>query len=549
MKIKILEHNNSGTPKFKYFGIRSILEIDIKDKIKFIILPVNVGGVNIPWDPNYIPSIPDDLLIFHDGSPGVSIGNYNYVAGRVAYQPHVDRGSQYMFWLSMSDPDYATGQGGWTSGTPFDYFSEKTVLGWKKALESQGATPSTKGYCYINWTEDSRQFLQFNGYTGPPGVDHGIYRTLENYDAMQKAWAKHFIGGVDTETGNTVNGLRFYFPGISFGIYNVPQWWYNGDSMWSKPLTTVENDIDTVAQILVDRAPDLWDAIQLLMPSVYSYVNNPVLQKCQSAQATTLCRKINEKLVQKGKTPLQIVPYITPFYWTEHTGTPYTSNTVYSASADSYCAKKYGIYTVPLKYLPPFTRMTDTDLTFECTEPLIQEGANGAIIWLGQAYRLKQIAGRTLNCELPALPCNEDVPISYPIMNTDGTPKLDESGNFQWKNSWRRGVTGAPAVWSDKDLWRQAVSADLNYQAGVCMGITGNRWWWKELKGSTQYTPTEWLPLQGRERFGYPNQPMGQTGMSLPATVQRIDEYLTGTVTSTIENWKKNWLRIKYGKK
>ena len=554
MKIKILEHNDSGTPKFKYVGVRSILEVDIKDKLKFIILPIGVGAVNNPWDLNYVPTITSDLLIFHDGSPGTDLSNYNHLYGRQAYQPHINRGSEYMFWLDMNDPTYATGVGGWTPGTPFDYFSEKTILGWKKTLELQGATYNTKGYCYINWTEDERQQLQFNGYTGPPGwSDNGkLYYGYNEYDRMQKAWAKHFLGGIATDTGEYAHGLRHHFPGISFGLYDIPTWWMS-DRMFVNSLATVENDTDVVAQILVDRAPELWDAIQLLMPSVYAAVNNPLLHRCQSAQAVMLCRKINEKLVQKGKTPLQIVPFVTGFCWTIATGIPYTTYK-YDLDQNSFPAKKYNIYKAVGEYIPPYTRMTDYDIIFQQFEPIIQEGAHGAIYWMGQAYRLKQICGRTLNCTVNGLPtrspCNEDIVVSFPKLNLDGSPVLDAQGNFQYDAAWRKGPTGAPNKFSDKDMWRQAISADLNYLAGVCMGITGNRWWYNEVKGTTKYTPTEWLPLKGREgiTFGYPNQPIGSAGMSKPETVLQISDYITNVIASGIEAYKKTWLRIKYNK-
>lgn len=567
MKIKILEHNFSSAPKFKYFGVRSILEIDIKDKLKFITLPVGVGAVNNPWDLNYVPSIASDLLIFHDGAPGVPIGYYSY-APELPYQGHIDRGSQYMYTLQIGDPYYAYREKygvydvsyGWTAGTPFDWFTEKQIWGWKEKLEKLGATPETKGYAYINWTEDHRDMLQFEGWKGPgegmkPGEAGKVYvssgtqiRSLEEYDRFQKAVAKHFIGGTASDTGEFVHGLRHYFPGISFGIYNSPRWWMNGDEMVYGDKGMVEDRIDSTAEKIVNHAPDFLDAVQMLMPDIYSIVNSAVTIRCRSAQGTMLAKKINEKLIARGKQPKQIIAFITPFSWTDHTGGPYWTSK-YTVNSNSFVSKKYNVFKVNWNYEPPYTRLLSEDLAYRMIEPAIEEGADGAIIWMGQSYRLKQIAGRTLYCNPSPIPCYEDEVLSGPVLNPNGTPKLDAAGNLQWTSSWRKGITMQPTIWSEKDCWRQSISADLNYQAGVCMGITGNRWWYNELKGSTLHTPPEWLPLQGRERFGYGNQPIGSTGMSSPATIQLIDQYLTGVVTNTIEVWKSNWNRIRHGKK
>jgi len=142
-------------------------------------------------------------------------------------------------------------------------------------------------------------------------------------------------------------------------------------------------------------------------------------------------------------------------------------------------------------------------------------GADGATIWLGPNYRYGQIRGRT-GIGLP-----EDISIG--VLNPD-----------------RKGPTGATANFTTKDMYRQSVSAYLNYSQGVCMGTTGNRWWYQELAGSTVYTPPEWTPL-------IQNQPLGASGISSPNTDTIVRNFLSDTLERNITFYKQVWNELKNG--
>jgi len=180
----------------------------------------------------------------------------------------------------------------------------------------------------------------------------------------------------------------------------------------------------------------------------------------------SLCVAINNKLTQQGKPTKKIIPFVWPQYDTIATGTPYQAIT-------------YALYTN--EYIPPFTIMTNHDMSYESLDPIVSGGGDGATVWLGGAYRTLQIMGRVVDGE-----------------NEDTAPQAEWR---KWPFLHPGGSTAGINQWSDKSLYRQAVSAHYNYMKGVCLGITGNRWWWASAGTTTArsaaetYTPLEWLPL------------------------------------------------------
>jgi len=481
---------------------------------------------------------PDQLLLFYDGSTGPYTTNVWAGPGSGKYaDPQVEAvGGQYMYYLQLDDAGYALGsnKAGWTSGTPYDWFTGQEVEGMVKTLVLQGATFTTKGYAYVNWTEDDREFIILNGHTGPGTTMGCCFRTAADHDKLQKTMAKYFTGGTSSKDGLFYNGLRHYFPGISFGIYNMPQWW-KGNDMWLWTTDEIENSLEFLANVVVG-CNELMDSIQLLMPSLYLVTNSREMMRVSNWQVMQLCNKINNKLITNGKQPKQIVPFHTPQYATQQTGSPYTSTNKIATPNDSWSKTVLGITYVQFRYTPPYTRILEEDLRYEVYEPIIYNGGNAMTMWLGPHYRMKQIAGRTLT---PI--CCEDVVISGPSINAQG--------QLQWASGWRKGVTGATAVWSQKDLWRQAIAADWTYQAGICLGITGNRWWWQANQSVTGpygvCGPAEWFPLSGREGLTTGNQPISGAGMSTKDTRDKIDRYLVDIFIDNIQVFKKTWFDIK----
>jgi|GEM_PF-5710929 len=485
-------------------------------------------------------------LIFYDGSTGEYT---NYFPGGAGTGKYADlslnlAGGQYMFFVGLDTAGYELGSSvaGWTAGTPFYWVKTDEVRGMAQNITKQGATAGTKGYAYINWTEDDREFILFNGFTGPPGTLGTVYRSVEDHNLLQKTMAKYLVGGTGVD-GEQFQGLKQIFPGISFGFYNIPPWWRH-DTMWTGTTTNIENSLELAANVVVG-CTELMDAIDLLMPSGYSLVTKRDHTMIANEQNVKLCQKINQKLIAAGKTPKQIIPFVEPFYETVASGRPYDLLNAVQGGAysinnlSSYARAIHGLTKMNIQYIPPYTRMLESDLVHEAYNPMISNGADGAIIWLGPSYRMKQIAGRTLN---PL--CCEDIVVSDPY--TDG------SGNLQWNSAWRRGVTGATAVWSQKDMWRQSLTTDWAYRAGICLGITGNRWWWKNDQTSGgpygACGPSEWFPLSGNEGLCGPtlgNQRVSGFGMSTKNTRDRIDKYLMEIIKENIQIWRKTWIGIK----
>lgn len=512
MKVKIRETTNSVIPKYMYSGNKNIFSLKITDQFKYLTLPIKILPLKI--DRAY------SLFIFYDGTTG----DWSYTVQEGRHTDPVIEGStkgKYMYQLQLSDPYYYQGQVvspgnysnvGWTAGTPFYFVRKKEVDYMVEVLKLQGATSTTNGYAYINWTEDNREFIIFEGYTGPPGVLSGVTRTVEDHQLLSRTMAKYLVGGTGID-GISFYGLKHYFPGLSFGFYNHPTWSYKSDAMWVSDVTTINNALDYAANVFIS-ATDLVDAIDLFMPSLYSGVNSRDFNMIKSSQNLKLCTLINQKLAALGKPTKQIIPFVAPFYNTIATCTPYTNVNNYTTAPSSYARAVHGITTMRFYYLPPNTVMSNSDLRYEAYDPIISNGGDGATIWLGQAYRYKQIRGRTgtglaEDLSIGLLPC-------------------------------RKGPTGATANFTEKDTYRQAISAWTNYTNGVCMGITGYRWWYQELPGTTAYTPPEWCPLTQ-------NQPLGASGISSPETSVFVENFLRNTLIRNINTFDIAWSELKNG--
>lgn len=436
-------------------------------------------------------------LLFYDGITGD--GSYNVTEGRRPFPEFEALGARYMPFIQMSDSYYLdpTRTAGWTSGSPFYYITSKEIPFLVQSLVEQGLTASSKSYVYVNWLEGNREFILYNGYTGPADATAASEHTL-----LSKTMAKLLVGGTGID-GSNFFGLKHYFPGVSWGFYNEPPWpYYFGNDVYPPNIWNQQNigGITAIMNHAADvflSATDLVDAIDMLMPSLYSAVNAIRMNKLHSEQAVRLCKIINEKLVQQGKQPKLIIPFISPIYNTEATGTPYTINNYEPTFPNDY-------------YIPPNTVMLDNEIQYEQIDPIIQNGGDGATIWVSAAYREKQIAGRAF-AEM-----DEDVPLGAA--------------------SWRFGpIAGVTNPWSYKSTARQAISAYHNYISGVCMGITGPKWWWQAGPSTEIYTPTEWLPLSTNKVYPAAGATSGATASAI------IENILEDTKRRTINVFIQAW--------
>jgi hypothetical protein len=456
MKVKIQELINTVIPKYEYFGNKNIFTLKISDKFKYLILPINIFPTNI----NTVP-----FMLFYDGT----------INGRVSGSEYASLGANFMPSLYSADSHYEDPLriSGWTSGTPFGYITSREIEYSVKVLTGQGLTATSKSYVWMNFETPWESYILFNGYTGPTTELDGISQAIAS-----DFYGKLLLGGTGSD-GVTFNGLKHYFPGISFGYYGQPRWPYY---MLGNDVARLDNEVVDAA---IDFAATEWvgctglaDGVDVLMPSLYSVVNLPRLVRVKNGQNIKLCKKINEKLVAAGKSPKQIIPFTSPFHWTYQTSTPYFHQ-------EWNNNKKY-------KYTPPYTFNTDDESRYLAGEQLIQQGADGVICWAAIQYAGIQIKGR------PYSPDNEEEEIIG-------------------AESWRQGPTaGVTNPWSWKASKRQAVSAQENYLKGVCMGITGNRWWWQSNSSTETYTPPEWSPLGTNPVLG------ATTGITGSAMVDRL---------------------------
>jgi hypothetical protein len=258
------------------------------------------------------------------------------------------------------------------------------------------------------------------------------------------------------------------------------------------------------------------DVIDMLMPSVYSTLNSPFQNRTRSIRAVEFCNIINDKLAAQNKSKKLIIPWISPMYNTISTGGPY-HDIKYTGTNRKFSQD----------YIPPFTIMTDNDIKYEQIDPLILTGADGATTFLGAHYRAIGTSGRNVRGN------NEDTTPQgswqrWPFFSgPNGTPIGDEQ------------LPGYGGInqWSEKSMTRQAVSAHLNYTNDVNMGVTGNRWWYKENPLTQQtFTPAEWR-LAGGLCFNHAI-PAGWNGTDfIPGATSTAETYnlVEGVYVDSIE--------------
>ena len=475
MKLKLRYLSDSVIPRFYYAANDSIIGLKISSDVKYTTLFVNI---NTPI--NFIP------FIFYDGSTA-DLNDYTRASSRRQSAELDALGAQFMYFIELQDSYWLSGACasiGWTDGSPYDYITHKEIPYLVQSLCEQGLTASsTDKYVYVNWHEDSREFVLYGGYTGPDGLV-----AASEHTKLVRTMGQLFNGGTGYD-GISFYGLKHYFPGVAWGMYNAPRWtYYFGNdvgqyaNIWNVSPEQTTQFINHAADVFISD-PELVDSIDMLMPSVYSVINSPELNRVHSEQATRLCTAINTKLKAQNKKPKLIIPFITPLYLTSHTLRPYEI-TIGDSSAPA------------TKYIPPYSFMTNDDMSYETIEPIIENEADGMIIWLSSSYREKQILGRD--------------------------PKQSEDVPLGEEASWRMGPTaGITNPWSMKSVSRQAISAYENYTRGVCMGITGSRWWWAtEVSGAT-FTPAEWLPLSTNKTAPAAG---ATSGITAQAMVERILE-------------------------
>lgn len=478
-------------------------------------------------------------------------------------------GAQRMPFMSTIDPYflrvYDSYDGipglttGWTSTTPenslrynegydisaFNFVTTREVNGLVRTLVLQGVTATDTKYIYINWFEDHRDLGNFGfvSMTGPTdnidtvtinGVqmeqprglisENGTGKTnRENFAELGRTIAKLFNGGTGTD-GVTFNGLRYYFPKCKFGVYSWPMWNYyfkDGQNIASVTGAELSNRMEFAANAFVNGISGSIDALDMLMPDFYCVLNSAYMNRLRCQQGINFCKRINEKLKELGKSPKLIIPFISPVFWTIGTGGPYQA----SVSGG-----------ITYQYIPPLTVLLNEDMNYQEIDPIVTEGGDGATIWLSASYAAVQIMGRTMDGT-----------------DEDSTPQPDWR---KWPFLHPGGTTFGINQWTYKSMYRQAISAHYNYTKGVCLGVTGNRWWWNSASPNTTpsaaetHTPSEWLPL-GTSLAPYGNKrafsagPYDPGAISNPGTITVIDEVLEDAKERMINEFVTVW-RNKY---
>ena len=352
-----------------------------------------------------------------------------------------------------------------------------------------------------------------NGHTGPDGLKDGIFNAtrLEGQIFGQTCANKYFyewIEGGTSNNGTTFHGLRHYFPGCSFGNYG-PHWWWGSSEWYGKTDAEINTQLDIAANTLVAGCSGALKAFDIFSPTVYSNVNNAKHSRWNAAQNVRLYKKINTLL----GTNKPIMPWVTPLYYHNGTATPYDTITAPA-----------GYTGFEQQYTPPFTILLDSDIVYENAEPLIAEGANGVLIWNSPEYRGTQAIGR--------IGGDEYALIGYPGYTYAYSPGR---GYQQWPD--HNGTTANN--WSRIAGYRQAISAHENYIKGREMGVTGNRWWWQEIAGSTVYTPLDWGNLNTNPII---DSYTGTTGAEIIRRTYRDTFYNMAKVIKESYGTKDQWI-------
>jgi len=517
-----------------------------------------------------------DSLIFYDGSTGGITQIYDIRqmsgGGRAPVAAYEAMGAKYMPYVQNIDPYYlwyydkidgipglTTGwKGGLTANgslrfgegyntNAFNYVTSREIDNIVRLLVLQGVTASKTEYIYINWFEDHRDVghFGFGVMTGPTdSVDiisttvdnNGITfqqpqalisqdnqgRTVrQNFTELAYTIAKIFDGGTGTD-GVYFHGLRHYFPKCKFGVYNWPVWGYyfqdgSGNVLGNNvSVANIQSKIDFYADAWIKGMSGAIDSFDMWMPSFYSSLNSPDMNRIRVIQGVSACVKINELLSAAGKPKKLIIPFVSVFYNTIATGNPYSRQT----------------YETEYYYTPPWTIQTDANINYEQLQPIMNGGGNGIAIWQNTATNRWIVAGRITNGQ-----------------NEDTAPQPEWR---KWMFNHPGGTTAGINQWSDKTMLRQAISAQYNYLKGVCLGATGNRWWWATASQNTfagpveQYTPSEWLPLglslaPYGNKVAYYNGTADRGATSSFETQQIIDYVLEDAKVRMIQTAKSLW--------
>lgn len=558
MKIKIREILNTIIPKYVYTGRKNIFNLNITDRFKYLILPVRIVAPTIS-------GLNSNFLLFYDGGTGPWPWNYDIrtMPGRnevatfnalgAQRMPFVQLSDPYNLWVTDGLPGQTTGWTGYTAGkslrygegydtSAFNYVTTREMNGLVRSLVLQGITASDTRYIYINWTEDHRDIgnFGFGVMTGPSdNVDLITFdgtnyieqpraiiaqnnqgkTNRQNFTELSNTIAKILTGGTGTD-GVYFQGLKYYFPKCKFGVYNWPTWnYYFSDGKNNLDITEsdLQNRINFYADAFINGMSAALDSFDMLMPSFYSALNSPYFNRVRSMQGVSMCVAINNKLKQQGKPTKLIIPFVWPLYDTIATGGPYQDV--------SYPGITYD-------YIPPYTVMSNNDMSYEQLDPVVSGGGDGVTVWISGAYLTLQIMGRVTDGQYE-----------------DTTPQP----------SWRKwpflhpgGSTAGINQWSEKSILRQAISAHYNYTRGVCLGITGNRWWWATASQTTfagpaeQYTPLEWLPLglslaPYGNKVAYTNGTADRGATSADSTINIVREVLENSKYRMITNFINLW--------
>ena len=363
-----------------------------------------------------------------------------------------------------------------------------------------------------------------NGFTGPddPTFDQNL---LDGRIFGQTCANKYFyewIEGGTSNNGTTFHGLRHYFPGCSFGNYG-PHWWWGSSQWFGKTDAQIDAQLEIAANTLVAGCSAALKAFDIFSPSVYSNVNNRKHSRWNAAQNVRLYKKINAKM----GTNKPIMPWVTPMYWHNGTSTPYTT-----------AVAPTGYTGFESQYTPPFTFLLDSDIVYENAEPLIAEGADGVLIWNSPEYRSIQILGRP-NCPT----CSE-----FALIGFEGRTAQAVDGKYQQWPLDKATTSGASPAGITLNEWsfftgnRQAISAHENYIKGRDMGVTGNRWWWKEISGSTAYTPPDWGNLNTNIQWNNASVTTGTTGEEIITRTFRDTFYNMAKVIKESYGTKDQWI-------
>ena len=429
----------------------------------------------------------------------------------------------------------------------FNYVTQDEIDWMAQALVLQGITATSSEYIYLNWHEDYRDFPLFPGMTGPTDNVHIVNISGQNIQLPRAVMSENNTGRTEKQNylefgkyigsllaggtgsdGKAFNGLKHYFPKCLFGFYNHPNWGYyfpSGTPYWIMTGTKaqIRNSMNVAADAFVSYLQAGNFAIDLLMPSIYTALNNPDANAERSKQSVEFCNIINDKLAELGVERKLIIPWISPQHNTIATGGPYTSG-------------NGNVWT------PPSTQMTRDEMQYQMIDPIVKSGADGATIWIGSGYRATLAMGRDTR------PWINGVRRDYIGQYEDDAPQSDWQ---KWFYLHPNGTTAGVNQWSDKTMLRHSIAAHYTWtKEPELMGITGNRWW-PEMP--TKYVPAAWMPLHSPlkdfkitgQTAPYGNRVLPCPGSTSPDSVMSMVVEVLGSVKKDlvevfIDRWNFN---------